>query len=228
MKVKFWGHACVQVTTNSHSVIFDPYLTGNPQAEGVDLDSIKVDAIFVSHGHGDHLGDSVTLAKKNDALVVGVFELAGYLERQGVKAHAMHIGGTHTFPFGWVKLTPAWHGSSLVVADQIIYLGNPCGFLYRAEGKTIYFAGDTGLFGDMELIGRLHSIDCAFLPIGGNYVMDPDDAVVAAELLGAKLVVPMHYNTFPLIEQDPHDYARRLKEIGVECRVLAPGEELEL
>lgn len=228
MQVKFWGHACIEVTTASHSVIFDPYLSGNPQAKGVDLDSIKVDAILVSHGHGDHFGDTIALAKRNDAVVVGVAELAGYVGRQGVRTHAMHIGGAHEFPFGWVKLTPAWHGSSLVVGDQIVYLGNPCGFLYRADGKTVYFAGDTGLFGDMELIGKLHPIDVAFLPIGDNYVMGPDDAVVAAKMLGAKLVVPMHYNTFPLVKQDPQDYARRLEALGIQCKVMAPGEKLDL
>ncbi len=228
MEITFWGHACVQIEAAGYSVICDPYITDNALCLVKDLSQFKVDGILVSHGHHDHLGDAVALAKANDALVVGVAEMAGYIARQGAKTHAMHIGGAHQFDFGWVKVTPAWHGSSVTLDGQGIYTGNPCGFLYRAEGKTVYFAGDTGLFGDMELIGKLNPIDVAFLPIGDNYVMGIDDAVYAAKLLQAKLTVPMHYNTFPLITQDPQEFKDKLAAENLACQILAPGEKLTL
>ncbi|MCP8967444.1 metal-dependent hydrolase [Ectobacillus ponti] len=227
MKVSYHGHSVVKIETNGKTIIIDPFITGNPKTD-LQASELRVDAILLTHGHGDHVGDTVELAKRNDAVVVAPFELATVLGWQGVKTHPMHIGGAHAFDFGTVKFTLAFHGSSLEdhAAKTLTYTGMPSGILFTAEDKTIYHAGDTALFMDMQLIGSRNSIDVAFLPIGDNFTMGPDDAVLAAEWLKAKRVVPMHYNTFPLIEQDAQAFAGRLAE-GVGT-VLAPGEAIEL
>lgn len=229
MKVTYHGHSCVQVETDNASVIFDPFLTGNPLAK-LDPRVVKVDAILLTHGHGDHVGDAEQIAKANDALIVAPNELAVYMGWQGCKVHPMHIGGAYQFPFGRVKLTPAFHGSAAIMDDkqQIIYLGMPSGILLTMEGKTIYHAGDTALYSDMKLIGELNDIDLAFLPIGDNFTMGPEDALLAAEWLKAKKVVPIHYNTFPLIEQDAAAFVNALREKGIDGKVMAVGEEINL
>ncbi|WP_209122091.1 metal-dependent hydrolase [Alkalihalobacillus sp. BA299] len=227
MKVSYHGHSVVKIETNGKRIIIDPFITGNGQSD-LKAEEVKVDVILLTHGHNDHVGDTVELAKRNNALVVAPFELATYLGWQGVNVHAMHIGGAHTFEFGKVKLTQAFHGSSYVKDDenQIIYTGMPSGILFTAEGKTVYHAGDTALFSDMKLIGELNSIDIAFLPIGDNFTMGPEDAAIAAKWLQAKQVVPIHFNTFPVIEQDGKQFVENLSEgIG---KVLEPGEAIEL
>ncbi|MFY9377418.1 MAG: metal-dependent hydrolase, partial [Peptococcia bacterium] len=178
------------------------------------------------HGHDDHLGDALELSKSNKAVIIAPNELALYCESQGATVHPMHIGGSFKFPFGRVKLTPAWHGSAVIKNGQFIYTGCPCGFIIEFEGKLIYHAGDTGLFGDMKLIGE-EKLDYALLPIGDNYVMGPDDAIRAAQMLKAKLTIPMHYNTFPIIEQDPHEFVQKLQKIGgLDGQVMEPGDVL--
>ncbi|MFN4178926.1 MAG: metal-dependent hydrolase [Armatimonadota bacterium] len=230
-KVTFLGHACVLVSTDTHSVVIDPFLTGNPKA-AAKPEELKVDAVIVTHGHGDHLGDAVEIANRNDCPIIGVYELVTYCQGKGAKkGHPLHIGGSYEFPFGRVKLVPAWHGSAFVEENgSIVYTGNPAGVLLFMDGKTIYHAGDTGLFGDMKLFADLHPIDLALLPIGGNFTMDISDAVEATKLLRPKIVVPIHYGTFPVIEADPNEFARKVQEVcpTTTVKILQPGESVTL
>lgn len=226
MKVSYHGHSVVKIESMGKTILIDPFITGNDLTD-LKAEEQKPDVIIVTHGHGDHLGDTIELAKRNDSLVIANFELATYLGWQGVNVHEMSIGGGYDFDFGRVKLTPAFHGTGLETENkEIIYLGMPAGVLITIEGKTIYHAGDTGLFSDMKLIGDRHPIDLAFLPIGDNFTMGPDDAVYAAQLLAANRVVPIHFNTFPPIKQDPYKFTRML-ENGV-GQVLEVGESIEL
>lgn len=225
--VTFLGHSCFRITNNLHSVIIDPFLTGNPVA-ALKSDAVKVDAVLLTHGHGDHFGDTIEIAKRNNALVVAVFELAKYCEQKGLRTHGMHIGGSYTFSFGKVKFTPALHGSSIIENDNTIhYAGNPAGIILTMSEKTIYHAGDTGLFSDMELIGKMN-LDAALLPIGDNYTMGVDDAVEAVKLLHPKIVIPMHYNTFDLIKADPNDFSAKVKNYTNKCIILKPGEGCQI
>jgi len=226
MIIKFHGHACFTVESGDKKVLIDPFLSGNPLARAK-AEEIEADAILVSHGHGDHLGDALPIAKRTGALIIAPNELAVYCQNQGADVHPMHIGGAYQFDFGKVKLTPAWHGSAVIDGDNIIYTGTPCGFIITMDGKTVYHAGDTGLFGDMELIGRLYDIDVALLPIGDNFVMGIDDAVEAVKMLKPKITVPMHYNTFDLIKQDPEVFRKKLDELGYKCAVLDVEDEFD-
>lgn len=225
--VTFLGHSCFQITDNSHSVIIDPFLSGNPVAV-LKPDAIKVDAVLLTHGHGDHFGDTIEIVKRNNALVIAVFELAKYCEQKGLQTHGMHIGGSHVFSFGKVKFTPALHGSSIIEDDETIrYMGNPAGIVLTMGEKTIYHAGDTGLFMDMELIGKMN-LDAALLPIGDNYTMGVDDAVEAVKILHPKIVIPMHYNTFDLIKADPDDFSAKVQNYSTKCVILKPGEGCQI
>jgi L-ascorbate metabolism protein UlaG (beta-lactamase superfamily) len=226
MKVSYHGHSVVKIQTDKHTIVIDPFINGNGQTD-LKVEDLKVDVILLTHGHNDHVGDTIQLAKQNNALVVAPFELATYLGWKGLNVHPMHIGGSHKFEFGTVKLTQAFHGSSYEEEDQkIIYTGMPAGILFKKEGKTVYHAGDTGLYSDMKLLGEFEDIDLAFLPIGDNFTMGPEDAAIAAKWIKAKTVVPMHYNTFPVIEQDPKDFVSRLS--GKTGKVMVAGESIKL
>lgn len=226
MKVSYHGHSVVQIFSKGKTILIDPFITGNTLTD-LKAAELKPDVIILSHGHNDHVGDTVELAKRNNALVIGNADLTTYLSMQGVNTHGMNIGGAYQFDFGTVKLTQAFHGSGYVTQNgNIVYCGMPTGILFMSEGKTIYHAGDTGLFSDMKLIGERHPIDLAFLPIGDNFTMGPEDAAYAVQLLNPKMVVPIHYNTFPPIKQDPHRFIDLLPEKN--GRVLHPGEAIEL
>ncbi len=226
VKVTFIGHSCFALDNGSEKILIDPFITGNPVVKAGGA-PVKADFILVTHGHGDHLGDAISLAKENKATIIANYELCTYCQSQGVeKVHPMHIGGGNKFSFGSVKLTIAHHGSTL--GDKLQYGGNPVGFIIRTGGKIIYHAGDTGLFLDMKLIGELDKIDLALLPIGGNFTMDIPDAVKAVEFLRPKRAIPMHYNTFDLIACDPKDFTGGIKPFGAEGIVLGFGETYEL
>lgn len=226
MKVSYHGHSIVKIESNGKTIIIDPFITGNRLTD-LTVADVHPDVIILTHGHGDHLGDTIELAKKSGALVVGLAEIATYLGWKGLKTHGMNIGGAYKFDFGTVKFTPAFHSSGFMTDQQeIIYLGMPAGVLFMNEGKTIYHAGDTSLFSDMKLIGERHPIDVAFLPIGDNFTMGPEDAAFAAKLINAKTVVPIHYNTFPPIKQDPNKFIQLLENKN--GRILKPGESIEL
>lgn len=220
-RVQWLGHACLLFESDGTHVLVDPFLTGNPAA-AITADKVPADFILVSHGHGDHVGDAIAIAKRTGATIVCNYEISEWLHKQGVpKAHGQQHGGSHTFPFGRVKLTLAFHGSALPDGS---YGGNPVGFhITFKDGTKVYDAADTGLFGDMRLIGE-EGIDLAILPIGDNYTMGPDDALRAVKLLTPRKVMPIHFNTWPLIAQDADAWAARVRqETKAQPVVLKPG-----
>jgi Predicted Zn-dependent hydrolases of the beta-lactamase fold len=226
MEVIYHGHSCIEVVfSDGQRLIVDPFLADNPLAD-VAPEEVKVDWIVITHGHNDHIGDMAAIAKANDATIISVAEITDFAKSLGLKGHGMNIGGKHTFPFGVLKLVHAQHSSSYEYQGQTLYMGEPSGFLLMAEGKTLYHAGDTSAFGDMALFGEAYDIDVAFLPIGDNFTMGPEEAARAAKRLKAKQVVPIHYNTFPVIQQDPHAFAALLP--AGQGQVMAPGERLTL
>jgi len=223
-EIKFYGHACVAITEGKYKLIIDPFLNDNPQAFAK-ADSIDVNYILITHGHGDHVGDAISIAKRTGAMIIANFELANLCASQGASIHPMHIGGAHNFDFGRVKLTIAHHGGGYG-PDASRYTGPPVGFLVTIGGKTIYHSGDTGLFYDMKLIGEMNNIDLAFLPIGDNFTMGIDDAVKAVEFLKPKKVVPFHYDTWDVIHVDPKKFASKVK--GAEVIILKPGDSITI
>jgi L-ascorbate metabolism protein UlaG (beta-lactamase superfamily) len=219
--LRYLGHSAFQIRHGRFDLLIDPFLTDNPCAavKAAELDPTH---ILVTHGHGDHLGDTVAIAKRTGCQVITVHEIAEWLTAKGIDAWGMGAGGGHTFDFGRVTTTLAHHSSSF---DDGSYAGNPVGFVLQLDGRAIYHAGDTALFLDMELIGRRFALDVALLPIGDNYTMGVADAVMAVEMLKPKLTIPMHYGTFPPIAADPDDLRDLLEAKGFGVAILAPGEE---
>ena len=223
LKLRYHGHDCWELDDASHRVLIDPFLSGNPLAEVRPDHFTKLDAILLTHGHGDHVGDAAAIAKKSGALIVSNYEIVNYFGAQGCNGHPMHIGGGHQFPFGHVKLTIAHHGSTGPNGEA---LGNPVGVVLTMGGKKVYHAGDTGLFLDMQLIGDAWGpLDVALLPIGDNFTMGIDDAVRAAALLNAGVNIPMHYKTFDVIDADPNEFVRKVEKTGRKAVVVRPGGE---
>jgi L-ascorbate metabolism protein UlaG (beta-lactamase superfamily) len=218
--IRFLGHACFELTEGDINVFIDPFLTGNPNAV-VAADDVNPTHIFLTHGHADHLGDTVAIAKRTGAEVVAIVELANEVMGEHDKAKDPNMGGTVVYDWGWVKLVPAWH--TAVSPKGTAHM--PAGLVVEIGGKTIYHLGDTALFSDLQLVQRRHPIDVAIVPIGGHYTMDRHDAVVAAEFVGANRVIPCHYNTFPPIEADDEAFKSDVDtSTASETVVLQPGE----
>lgn len=213
----YYGHACFQLDDGKYKLVFDPFLTGNPAAT-IKPEEIKADYILISHAHSDHIGDADAILDNNDAVTIGIPEVTDF-GGEVVKTIGMNLGGTVNLPFGFVRMVPAFHSAGIAG-------GTPCGYVVGIGGKVIYFAGDTCLFGDMKLIGERDQIDYAILPIGGHYTMEPEDAAKAVEFLNAKNVIPVHYNTWDVIKQDPEKFKALVKNATV--HIVKPGGSLNL
>ncbi|WXR62939.1 metal-dependent hydrolase [Peptostreptococcaceae bacterium AGR-M142] len=227
MKIKYLGHSAFLINTKETNILIDPFIKDNPLCSLSLKELPKIDYILVTHGHSDHLGDTITIAREHMANVICNFEISLYLQKYNIKCHPMHIGGRFDFPFGNVKMTIAIHGSGIIDGNHVVYGGNPCGFILNIEGKKIYHAGDTGLTLEMKLLER-ENLDIAMLPIGGNFTMDLDDCVLACDFIKPKTIVPMHYDTFDLIKSNPTDLSKKLKEVNldsIKIDILKPEEE---
>ena len=224
MKLKYFSHSAFQITTNSGiKLLIDPFLDGNPTSP-VKAEDVDAEYIILTHAHGDHIGDSFSIAKRCGSLFICVNELSDYCKSKGFEAHNMHIGGGYDFEFGRVKFTIAHHGS---MTPDNSYAGEPAGVILSIDGKNIYHTGDTGLFYDMKLIGEMTPIDYMLLPIGDNFTMGITDAVKAVELTSPKVAIPIHYNTFPVIEADPNEFKTKAEAKGIKCIVMEYGEEID-
>jgi L-ascorbate metabolism protein UlaG (beta-lactamase superfamily) len=220
MDIRFLGHAAFALSDGDTTVLVDPFLTGNPKA-AIAADDVHATTILVSHGHADHIGDTVAIAQRTGAPAVAIVELADELRGEGIEVYDPNLGGTVKFDWGWVKLVPAWHTSTTPKGT----VNTPAGLLVNFKDTIVYHLGDTCLFSDLQLVGKRHPIDVALMCIGGHYTMDRVDAVDAAALVGAKTVIPCHYNTFPPIETDAQQFKSDVESAtGSNVVVLEPGQ----
>jgi L-ascorbate metabolism protein UlaG (beta-lactamase superfamily) len=220
MELRFLGHACFELSDGDTTVLIDPFLSGNPKAS-ISADDAAATTILLTHGHGDHFGDTVDIAKRTGAPVMAITELAGEIGDEGIDVRDPNLGGTIKFDWGWVKLVPAWHTSTTPKGT----VNTPAGLLINFHDTVVYHLGDTALFSDLQLVGKRHPIDVALMCIGGHYTMDRTDAVDAAELVGAKTVIPCHYNTFPPIETDAEAFKSAVESATQSSVVvLDPGQ----
>jgi L-ascorbate metabolism protein UlaG (beta-lactamase superfamily) len=228
MKLTWHGHSCFTLVADDGThLMFDPFLDDNPVADIRCSDVERLDYLLVSHGHGDHFADAIPLARQTGAELVGVYEIASFASSRGVeRTHGMNVGGGHRFPFGYAKLTPAAHSSSVYGDETGVYNTLAAGiWIEFTNGKTLYHAGDTALIMDMQLLRR--RVDTALLPIGDNFTMGPDDAAKAVNFIEPRVVIPMHYNTWPPIRQDANAFAVQIGD-RAEVRVMNPGESTDL
>ncbi|MBE6080012.1 MAG: metal-dependent hydrolase [Veillonella sp.] len=221
VKLTYYGHSTFMLSNGKTSIVFDPFFNGNTW-EKAKPEDIKCQYIFISHGHGDHYGDADLIGKANDALVISTAEVAHKAEEAGLRAHAMHLGGKHDFEFGSIRLTPAFHGAGIPG-------GHAAGVIVTFYGKTLYFAGDTAFFSDMQYLNRFGQLDYALLPIGDNFTMGPEDALLAASLIKADVTIPIHYKTWPVIDEDPDAFVAELKaKHNQKGLVVEPGSTITL
>ena len=229
--VTWYGHGTFGIEADGKQVLLDPFFTGNPAVpQDVNVDDLNPSTILITHAHNDHVGDVFSIAKRSGAKVITINELANFLKNKGLEnVVGGNHGGTIAFEGGSAKIVPAWHSSSYNDDDgSVVAPGIPAGLVVRFGGKTLYFAGDTALFGDMALIGE-EGLDLAVLPIGDHFTMGPADAVRAAKLLNAKYVMPGHYNTFPLLQQDGQQFKTDLEAVTTSKGIiLNPGESTEI
>jgi L-ascorbate metabolism protein UlaG (beta-lactamase superfamily) len=220
MEVRFLGHAAFELADGDTTVLIDPFLTGNPKA-AIGADDAAATTILLTHGHGDHIGDTVAIAKRTGAPAVAIVEIANELGEEGIDVFDPNMGGTVRFDWGWVKLVPAWHTSTTPKGTANV----PAGLLINFQDTIVYHLGDTCVFSDLRLVGKRNPIDIALMCIGGHYTMDRVDAVDAAELVGAKTVIPCHYNTFPPIETDAQAFKSDVESATQSnVVVLDPGQ----
>jgi L-ascorbate metabolism protein UlaG (beta-lactamase superfamily) len=220
-QVRFLGHACFTISDGSTTVLIDPFLSGNPKG-AISADDVSATTILLTHGHGDHFGDTVDIAKRTGAPALAITEIANELGEEGLDVHDPNMGGTVKFDWGWVKVVPAWHTSTTPKGT----VSPPAGLLINFKDTVIYHLGDTALFSDLQLVGKRNPIDIALMCIGGHYTMDRTDAVDAAQLIGAKTIIPCHYNTFPPIETDAQAFKSDVESAtGSQVVVLEPGDE---
>ncbi len=223
IELTYYGHSAFLLSNGDQNILFDPWFSGNPLASIAASELPKIDAILVSHGHADHLGDAVEISKQHRVAIIAPFELAMFCQRRGAQVFPMNHGGRATFDFGTVRMTRAIH-SSAYVDKGAEYTGNPCGFVVDTGGKTLYYAGDTALFSDMKLIGERDDIDIALVPIGDVFTMGAEDAGVAVDLLNADFAVPMHYATFEVLDQTPQKFVDEMASRAAEAVVIEIGK----
>jgi L-ascorbate metabolism protein UlaG (beta-lactamase superfamily) len=224
MKFTFYGQSAFEIETGGKKLLFDPFISHNPLAKHIDVSSLKPDYILISHGHGDHIGDLVPIQKQSGATVICIADIMGWLGKQGIEAHGMNIGGGFNFDFGRVKMVNAIHSSTLPDGSPG---GNPAGFVIYAEGKKVYFAGDTALTYDMKLLAD-EKLDWAILPIGDNYTMGIDDAIRSTGFIECKNVIGVHYDTFPAIAIDKAEAFSKFENAGLNLQLPAIGATIEL